>query len=148
MHKIANGLNARPAELRMLKKAPGFFRQNVSLAISAAEQKLKRVRGQMLDLMLQGIQIHRVRCATIPDDRISSQRETPGGRDKPTAPIAEIIAVAFNSNRRVGHQMIWPFKVRKAREMHIEASNHRRQLRKVECQLTANVNAHDRSFQI
>ena len=25
MHKIANGLDARPAELRMLKKTPGFF---------------------------------------------------------------------------------------------------------------------------
>ena len=37
MHKIANGLDARPAERRMLKKTPGFLRKNVGLAISAAE---------------------------------------------------------------------------------------------------------------
>ncbi len=37
MHKVANGLDARPAERRVLEKTPCFLRQDVGLAISAAE---------------------------------------------------------------------------------------------------------------
>ena len=126
MDKVANGLNARPAEQRILEKSPGFVRQDVGLAITAAEQKLKRVRGQILDVILQGVHVHRVGCAAIPDDRIGSQSETPGGGDEPAAPIAEAVTVAFDGYSRVRHQTVWAFKIRKAREMHIEASNHRR----------------------
>ena len=46
MHKVANGLNARPAERCILEKTPGFFRQDVGLAIAAAEQKLKSSAGK------------------------------------------------------------------------------------------------------
>lgn len=76
------------------------MRQNVGLAISAAEQKLKRVHGQMLDLMLQGIHVHRVRCPAIPNDRIYSLSETAGGGDESAAPIAETVTLAINGYAR------------------------------------------------
>ena len=135
MHKIANGLNTRPAGRRIFEKPPGFVRQQVGLAITAAEQKLKCLRRQMLDLMLHGIQNHGIRCAAIPDDRIGSKGKTPGGSNEPVAPIAETVAVAFHGYGGVCHEMIGTFKVRKTGKMHVESRDHRRRLREFENKL-------------
>ena len=111
MHKVANGLNARPAERRILEKTPSFFRQDVGLAIAAAEQKLKSFRGQMLDLMLQGIRVHWIRCSSVADDCICPQGEAARGSHQPIAPVAETVTVAFDRNGRVCYQVIGTLKV-------------------------------------
>jgi len=86
----------------------------------------------VLDLVLQSVQIDRVRHARVTNNGVRAEAEMPAGRNEATAPISEAVAVAFNGNRRVRYQIIWTLQSGNAREVHVQHYNHRRCLRKFE----------------
>jgi hypothetical protein len=97
----------------------------------------------VLDLVLQSIQIDRVRHARVTNNGVRAEAEMPAGRNQATAPISEAVAVAFNGNRRVRYQIIWTLQSGNAREVYVQHYNHRRCLRKFEAELATNMNTHE-----
>jgi hypothetical protein len=86
----------------------------------------------VLYLVLQSVQIDRVRQARVTNNRVRAEAEMTTGRNEAIAPISKAVAVAFNGNRRVRYQIIWTLQVGDAREVHVQRCNHRRRLRKFE----------------
>ncbi len=65
------------------------------------------------------------------------------GGNEATAPISKTVAVGLDGNRRVRYQIIWTFQLGDAREVHIQRYNHGRCLRKLEVELTTEVDTHE-----
>ena len=86
----------------------------------------------MLNLVLQSVQVDRVRHARVTNNRVRAEAEMTAGRNEAIAPISEAVAVAFNGNLRVRYQIIRTLQFGNAREVHVQRCNHRRRLRKFE----------------
>ena len=67
MDEVADRLHPRPARRRVAEQPPSLVGQAIGLAVTAAEQKQYDFRRQVPNLVLQGIQIDRVRQ---PESRI------------------------------------------------------------------------------
>src|SRR5258708_1533536 len=115
VHEVANGLHPRPTQRRMREQAPSLVGQTVGLAIAAPEQVQHGFRRQRVDLMLQSVQLDRIRHAWIADNGIGAEAETTRGGDQTGAPISETVAIAFVGNRRVRRQLIRTLQVGAAR---------------------------------
>ena len=72
------------------KMVPGKLVQlAIDLAIPAPEKKLKRLIGQVLDLVLLSIQNLRVRLTIVLDDRVAAKNDSTGRHIGSSATIAE-----------------------------------------------------------
>ncbi len=142
MHEVADRLHARPAERRMPEQAPRIVGQAIGLAITAAEQKQHALDREVLDLMLERSEIDRIGRARIPHDRIGAKAELSGRRDQARAPVSEAVAIAFQRDRRVGHQVVRTLQIGKTRGMHVQRYDHRRRLWKLKAKLTSDMNTH------
>lgn len=49
VHEIADGLDPRPARLRLAEQAPSLLGQSIGFAVAAAEQEDQRFLGQILE---------------------------------------------------------------------------------------------------
>ena len=78
----------------------------------------------------------------ITNGRVRAEAKTPAGRDEPTAPISEAVAVAFNGNRRTRYQIIRTLQFGDAGEVHVQCYNHGRCLRKFEAKLATDMDTH------
>jgi hypothetical protein len=67
----------------------------------------------------------------------------PAGRNQPTAPISEAVAVTFNGNRRARYQIIWTLQFGEAGEVHVQHHNHRCCLREFEAELATDMDTHE-----
>ena len=73
----------------------------------------------MLNLMLQGIQLDRIRQAPVAHDCIGAEAERACGSDQAIAPVAKTVAIAFDGHGRPRDQMIRLLEVGDAREVHV-----------------------------
>ena len=60
VHEIADGLHPRPAERRMSEEAPRLAGKPIGLTVATAKQEQQGLRGQVLDLVLQSVQVDRI----------------------------------------------------------------------------------------
>src|SRR3981081_2347495 len=67
MHIVADRLGACPSWRHATEKRPGGIRKTVGLAVAAAEQKFKRLVGQILYRDLSCIGFDRVRQTAVAD---------------------------------------------------------------------------------
>src|SRR5208283_4615765 len=95
------------------------------------------------NLVLQSVQIDRIRHARVTNNGVRAEAEMPAGRNEATAPISEAVAVGFNGNRRVRYQIIRTFQFGDAREMHVQRYDHRRCLRKFKVELATEMDTHE-----
>ena len=95
-------------------------RLSPGLTVTTAKQKQYNFRRQVLNLVLQSIEIDRVRHARVTNNRVRAEAEMTTGRNEAAAPISEAVAVAFNGNRWVRYQIIWSLQFGGAREVHIQ----------------------------
>jgi hypothetical protein len=70
-HIVANRLDACPSWRHATEKRPGGIRKTVGLAVAAAEQKFKRLVGQILHRDLSCIGFDRIRQAAVADHVIT-----------------------------------------------------------------------------
>src|SRR3954468_21988285 len=77
--KVADGLHTRPSRWRRPEQPPRLIRQTIGFAVPAPEQEQKRVCGQVLNRMLLGPEIDRVRLARVSDDGLGPEAERAGG---------------------------------------------------------------------
>ena len=108
-------------------EGPSFVGQAIRLTIAAAEQKRAGVRGQVLDLVLQGVQVNRIRHARITDDGVRAEAETTRGGNETAAPVWNY-GDSLDGNGRLRHQVIRTLQIGEAREVQVERYDHRRWL--------------------
>src|SRR5436190_15364819 len=100
----------------------------------------------MLDLMLQSVQVDRIRYAPITNNGVRAEAKATRGCNEAAAPVSKTVAIAFYGNRRICHQMIWTLQIGDAREVHVQHYNHWRRLWKLEAELTPDMDTHDVSI--
>ena len=127
----------------MSEQAPRLVRKPIRLAVAAAKQEQQGIRRQVLDLVLQRVQIDRIRGTPVTNDGIGADAEATGRRNEATAPVSETVAITFDRNRRCRHQVIRTLQIGEAREVHVQRHDHRRRLWKLETEFTADMDTHD-----
>ena len=142
VYEVADRLHPRPAKRRRSEQAPRLVGKPIRLTVAASKQEQQGVRRQVLDLVLQGVQLGRLRRARITNDRIRAETEAAGGCNEAAAPVSETIAIALDRNRGRGHQVVRTLQVGEAREMHVQCHDHRCGLWKLEAELTADMDTH------
>ena len=96
--EVADVLHPRPAGRRLSEQSPGLVRKKFGLTVAAGKQEQQALRGQVLDLVLQSVQVDRIRHSRITDDRVRAEGETARGCNEAAAPISETVAIAFYGN--------------------------------------------------
>jgi hypothetical protein len=102
----------------MSEQAPRLVRKAIGLTVATPKQEQQGFRRRVLDLMLQSVQVGRIRHARITNNGVRAEAETACGGNEPATPICKTVAIAFYWNRRDRHQMIWTLQIREAREVH------------------------------
>ena len=146
VYEVADRLHPRPAKRRRSEQAPRLVGKPIRLTVAASKQEQQGVRRQVLDLVLQGVQLGRLRRARITNDRIRAETEAAGGCNEAAAPVSETIAIALDRNRGRGHQVVRTLQVGEARKMHVQCHDHRCGLWKLEAELTADMDTHAGCF--
>ena len=106
MNVIADGLHARVPWSRAAEELPGRLRQQIGLAIAAAQQEHEGFFGQILHGVLPGGGYNLIRLAAISDHAVGRQAEAARGREDAVAPVSESVAIAGNRNGWLGGQAI------------------------------------------
>src|SRR5215208_6082326 len=81
VHIVADRLNPLPPWPHVAEARPGGIREAIGLAVSAAEKKLERLRGQVLDRNLTRTGHRQIRLAAIVHDIFSRNRKLSGRHD-------------------------------------------------------------------
>ena len=71
--EVADGLHPRPAERRMSEQAPRLVRKAIGLTVATPKQEQQGFRRQVLDLMLQSVQVGRIRHARITNNGVRAK---------------------------------------------------------------------------
>ena len=121
MHEVADGLDALPAGRRRAEQSPGGLRQQVGLAIPAAEQEEQGLLGERLHGPLLEPGRHRVGIAGVGHDGIAAQPELSRGRHDAAAPVAERVAIGGDRNGRTEQQVVGLDDVRGAAVVDVQA---------------------------
>ena len=93
MHVIADRLHARVSWGRAAEQLPCRLRQQVGLAIAAAQQEHEGFLGQILHGVLPGCGHHLIGLAAISNYAVGRKAEAARGRENPMAPVPEGVAI-------------------------------------------------------
>ena len=97
MNVVADGLHARVPRSRAAEELPGRLRQQVGLAIAAAQQEYEGFFGQILHGVLPGVGHNFIRLAAIVDYAVGRQAEAARRRENAMALVSEGVAIAVKS---------------------------------------------------
>ncbi len=142
MDEIADGLDPRPARLRLLEQFPGDIGQAIGFAITAAQQIHQRVRRQVFDGMLACAGKNRIRQTVVANDAVGGEPHGAGRRNDAAAPIAEAVSIGRDRHRGSSGQKIGYDDVGGAREVSSQHQDDRRRLRELVQHFITDANLH------
>src|ERR1035441_7718906 len=106
MNVIADGLHARVPWGRASKKLPGRLRQQVGLAITAAQEEQQSIFRQILHGVLPGLGHNLVGFAVISNHAVCRKAEAARGREYAVALVAKAVAIGSDRNGGLGGQAV------------------------------------------
>ena len=134
--RCAGGRNRRwtgrvPSRWARCRRGPGRLREPVGLAIATPQQVHKGVFGQVVHRVLLRRSFDPIGGPGIVDDRVGTEAHLTLGGDDPAAPVAETVAISFDGDGRVDHEVIGFQEVGYARVVDAQRQDHRSGLRTV-----------------
>src|SRR5271166_1908687 len=142
MNVVTDCLNAAPSRWRLPKEIPRRLGQPIGFAIPAPEQEDKRVLGQVRHGNLLRLGNDDVGESSVVDERIGRDARAALGRNNAGAPVAKVVTIGCDRDRRVDHQVVTADQIGHAAEVDVEVEYHRGWLRAVVDHFEADVNLH------
>src|SRR4029077_2645848 len=85
MHEVADSLHSWPTKRGASEEPPSLVGQSIGLAVTTTKQKQYDFCRQVLNLMLQSVQVDRVRHARVTNNGVGAEAEMTTGHNEAAA---------------------------------------------------------------